>query len=178
MRGFLCSLVGLCLWGWLWDQLPQNRIPPSVLIYRVQTCVPLTLHTLSPDFLKSSEFYWLDAVQIDFPAYYFFTFIPVFWRGSQQNLGKERKLKEKPGILVHRQSLHMESSAPQPKIPGFYLSLDTRARGAGCGQLLAPQNSQGEDVFPLAWHSLCLGGSAAKCPLSYSKCLGRVSDTC
>lgn len=24
LRGFPCSLVSLCLWGWLWNQLPQK----------------------------------------------------------------------------------------------------------------------------------------------------------
>lgn len=91
-------------------------------------------------------------MQIDFPAYCFLTFIPVFWRGPQQNLGKEGKLKEipanpgAPSITTHRVG---SSSNENPRIssePG----LGTHARGAGCGKLLALQNSQGK-MFSLWW---------------------------
>lgn len=118
--------VGLAL-----ESASSKRIPLSVLIYHVQPCVPLTLHSLSPDFQKALNF--TGQIPIGFPAYYFLTFIPVFWRGSQQNLGKEEKLKEIPTILVHHQSPHTELASPQTKIPGFHLSLDW-----------APQNSQGK----------------------------------
>lgn len=100
MRGFPWSLVGLCLWGWLWDQLPQNRIPPNVLIYHVQPRVPLTLHTLSPGFQKSSEFYWPDAVQIDFSAYYFFylhTYLLERFTAEPEERGEAERNTWNPG---------------------------------------------------------------------------------
>lgn len=86
-------------------------------------------------------------MQIDFPAYYFLAFIPVFWRvtGSQQNLGKEGKLKEIPAILVHHQSPHTEWAAPQTKIPGFHPSLDWAL-------------VQGELVVGSSWHPKIHGG--------------------
>lgn len=101
--------VGLAL-----EPASSKRIFLRVLIYHVQPCVPLTLHTPSPDFQRVLNF--TGQMQIDFPAYCFVTSIPVFWRGSQQKVGKEKKLKEIPTILVHHQSPHTESAAPQTKI--------------------------------------------------------------
>lgn len=89
--------------GTSWDQLPQNRIPPNVLIYHVQPRVPLTLHTLSPGFQKSSEFYWPDSVQIDFPAYYFFylhTYLLERFTAEPEERGEAERNTWNPGISV------------------------------------------------------------------------------
>lgn len=142
MRGFFPVHLWACVYGAGSGTSFLKKDPSESAFLPLQPCVPLTLHTLSPDFQKALNF--TGQMQIDFPAYYFLTFIPVFWRGSQQKVGKEGKLKEIPTILVHHQSPHTESAAPQTKILGFHLSLDWAHKGSCCGQPLAPQNSQGK----------------------------------
>lgn len=175
MRGFPCSLMGLCLWGWLWNQLPQNRIPLSVLICRVQPCVPLTLH--SPDFQKALNFTGQMQCKLIFllvaflPSYLFSGEVHSRTWGKRGSWGNTCN-PGAPSAPTHRVG---SSSNWNPRIssePG----LGTRARGAGCGQLLAPQNSQGK-MFSLWWGTAYAWVALLQnAPPSYS--LGRVSDTC
>lgn len=169
MRGFPCSLTSLCPWGWLWNQLPQNRIPLSVLIYHVQPFVPLTWQNLSPDFQKALNFTGQMQCKLIFLLITFLS--PYLFSGEAHSRTWGRGEAEGNTVLVHRQSPHTQILKLKPQ------DLIWAQTGHMCQEswVWAPQNAQGK-MFSHWCGTACAWMLQNVPQVTASAC--RVSDTC